>query len=161
MEQGRKTGSVYGSLVIEFIAAACAVLFFYAATSKLLDYELSRRQMLNQVFPVVVAKILVWAVPVAELIIAGLLLYKPTRLKGFYAFTGLMLAFTLYIAVAMSGVFGRTPCSCGGILRHMGYWIHLVFNLFFVGVAIVGIVLDTKRRRLFKHHVISTLGETS
>lgn len=133
---------------INLIAGICALLFFYAAASKLMDYELSKRQMLNQVFPVALAKVLVWAVPVVELLIAPALLYQPLRLKGFYAFTGLMLAFTLYIAVAMSGVFGRIPCSCGGVIRHMGYWMHLGFNLVFIVLAIIGIVLDRKLSRL-------------
>jgi putative oxidoreductase len=130
------------AVVVERIAGVCALLFFYAAVSKLMDYEKSKREMLNQVFPVAIAQVLVWAVPLIELVIVFLLLYRPVRLKALYATAALLAAFTLYIAITMSGVFGRIPCSCGGILRHMSYWVHLGFNLIFIVLAVLGIALE-------------------
>lgn len=37
--------------LLKIISGLLAALFFYAALSKLLDYEKSRQEMLNQVFP--------------------------------------------------------------------------------------------------------------
>jgi len=124
------------------LAAMLAMLFTYASVSKLSDYERSKKEMLNQVFPKPVALHLSWMVPVAELITTGLLLFKATRLHGFYCSLLLMFSFSVYIAIAMTGGFAKIPCSCGGILKHMGYGSHLVFNLFFTAAALAGIILD-------------------
>jgi hypothetical protein len=126
-----------------FITTVLALLFFYAAFIKLINYHESRQQMLNQVFSKAVALLLTWLVPVAELIIMGLLLIRQTRLKGLYASALLLLAFTIYIIVAMSGVFGHIPCSCGGVLENMSYQNHIWFNLFFMVLAVSGIALET------------------
>lgn len=126
----------------KIIAGLIAALFFYAAISKLIDIDLSRREMRNQVFPKAIADILLWAVPSIELSLAFLLLYLPLRLKALYGSAILLTLFTLYIAVTMTGVFGRVPCSCGGILKHMSYGVHSIFNLFFIGLALWGIELE-------------------
>ena len=124
------------------ISAVLALMFFYAAYSKLLDYDTSRQEMLNQVFSRPVALVLVFLVPMSELLIVALLLFSSTRLWGLYGSLILLTAFSLYISISMSGVFGRVPCSCGGILKHMGYWTHLAFNFFFIVLAIMGIALE-------------------
>lgn len=124
------------------ISAVLALMFFYAAYSKLLDYDTSRQEMLNQVFPRPVAMELTWMVPCIELLIVLALLFNSSRLIALYASAILLTAFSLYISISMSGVFGRVPCSCGGILKHMGYWTHLAFNVFFIVLAVLGIALE-------------------
>lgn len=119
-----------------------ALMFFYAAFSKLLDYDKSRQEMLNQVFPRAVALVLTWLVPLLELVLVDLLLFRSTRLWGFYASAVLLILFSVYISVTMTGLFGRIPCSCGGILKHMSYWTHLGFNGFFIVMAVLGIALE-------------------
>jgi putative oxidoreductase len=128
--------------VVEICAGVLALLFFYAATSKLMNYERSKVEMFKQIFPRNIAEVLVWAVPVTELLIMLGLLFNVSRLKALYASALLLTAFTLYIAITMSGVFGRIPCSCGGILKHMSYWVHLGFNLIFIVLAVLGIALE-------------------
>jgi len=130
--------------IVQLLATAIALLFFYAAISKLLDYTQSRQQMLAQVFPRFIALQLVWAVPVAELLIVFGLLFNPARLKSLYASLVLLTLFTIYIAAAMTGVFGRIPCSCGGILSGLGYWDHLLFNFFFILLAVVAIAFEKR-----------------
>lgn len=123
------------------IAGLLAAMFFYAAISKLSDFETSKQEMINQVFSRPVALQLVWLVPLTELIICGLLLFNRTQLAGLYASFLLMGIFSIYISITMSGVFDEIPCSCGGILKDMGYGTHLVFNLFFLCVALLGITV--------------------
>ncbi|SDL11367.1 Methylamine utilisation protein MauE [Pedobacter sp. ok626] len=129
--------------ILKLLSGIIALLFFYAAVSKLVDFEKSKHEMLNQVFSQDIALLLVWLVPVIELGIVGLLLVNAARLKGFYAALILLCVFSIYIAVTMTGAFGRIPCSCGGILNHMGYWTHLIFNLLFIGFAMLGIALQS------------------
>lgn len=123
------------------LAGTIGIMFFYAAFSKLYHYENNKRNMLRQVFPVVIALRLAWIIPLIELIICGLLLFKNTQVLGFYASACAMSVFSLYISISMTGIFGSIPCSCGGILRKMSYWYHLIFNLFFLAMSILGIKL--------------------
>lgn len=125
--------------LIDICTFLLVLMFTYAASSKLLDYDNSKLSMMKQLIPAGTAPTLTWLVPVTELAIVGLLLFKQTRLIGLWAAGILMFAFSAYIAVAMSGLFGRRPCACGGIISQLGYWGHLVFNLAFVGVAVMGI----------------------
>ncbi|RYD96815.1 MAG: hypothetical protein EOP54_12740 [Sphingobacteriales bacterium] len=131
----------YPHTFIQFATAALATLFCYAAMSKLLNYEQSEQEMLNQVFPQSVAIVLTWLVPSVELLVTMLLLIKTTQHIGLWVAALLLLAFSVYISVVMTGAFGRVPCSCGGILKSMSYGTHLVFNLFFMFLAIGALIL--------------------
>lgn len=128
--------------ILNGISVLLALMFFYAAYSKLIDYDKSRQEMLNQVFPRAVAMVLLFLVPITELLIVVLLLFRHSRRWGLYGSLILLVAFSVYISVSMSGVFGRVPCSCGGILKHMGYWTHLAFNVFFIVLVVLGIALE-------------------
>lgn len=142
-------------IILQGIATVIALLFCYAALSKLTDFTQSKSEMLNQVFPESIALILVWVIPVLEIFIVAILLYKPLRLTGFYASLILLALFTIYIAITMTRVFGRIPCSCGGILKHMSYSVHLIFNIFFLLLALTGILL--KRKMINNSHLTNRM----
>lgn len=129
---------------LKLLAALIAAMFFYASLSKLSDYALNLYQMKSQIFPVWMAMILAWLIPVIELFVALGLLFRPIRLRAFYAAFALLLLFSIYIVIAMSGAFGRIPCSCGGILKNMTYWNHLIFNLTFMFLAVLGIAIEQR-----------------
>ena len=124
------------------------LLWVYAAGSKLLDYKTSRQQMLNQVFPDFIGHILAWAVPLVELLAAGLLMSNRTLIAGLNLSLFLLLQFTIYISVVMTGLFGRIPCSCGGILEEMTWGQHLMFNLLFLILNLIALLYTIKERRL-------------
>ena len=127
--------------IIQLISGLIAALFFYAAMSKLMGYEKSQWEMKNQIFSSSIASVLTWLIPATEIIMAIFLLFFNTRKKALWASLFLLSGFTLYIAIVMTGVFGRVPCSCGGILKNMGYGMHILFNLCFIALAIWGIAL--------------------
>lgn len=129
---------------ITIISTLFILLWSYAAFSKLAVLEISRSEMLNQVFPIWVAEILYWLVPTIELGICLLLIFSRTRVAGLYASLILMSSFSIYIALSMTGIFGRIPCNCGGILSNMSYGTHLIFNLLFVILAAIGITKVNK-----------------
>lgn len=133
----------FSNYLIQGITAALILLWVYAAGSKLLNFEQSRMQMLNQVFSHQIANILVWAVPFSELLVSSLLIFIKTRLAGLYASLLLLVSFTVYIGLVMNNVFGRIPCSCGGILSKMTWEQHLVFNMVFILVTSTAILLST------------------
>ena len=130
--------------ILNFLAASLIGLFFYAAFSQLLNFEDTRRSMLNQVFPAFIAHILAYLIPLLELIVTALMIFVSTRWIGFYASAFLLLLFSAYILITMSGVFGRIPCSCGGLLRSQSYWPQLLMNILFLFLAVIGIYLEHK-----------------
>lgn len=138
--------------ILLLISGLIAALFFYAAFSKLMDYDKSRWEMRNQIFPLAIANLLTWLVPAIEITLSFLLLFPNTRKIALWASILLLTTFTLYIAIVMTGAFGRIPCSCGGILKNMSYGTHLIFNLFFVALALLGLAIENGRisyNRLF------------
>jgi putative oxidoreductase len=124
---------------IKIICALLVFLFVYAAVSKLANFAGFRVDMYNQPLPAFAKPILIWAVPIIELIIAALLIFDATRLAGLYASFALTVAFTFYTAVVLLHFFKYIPCSCGGIIKNLSWSQHLVFNLFFVLMALIGI----------------------
>ncbi|MFA6082773.1 MauE/DoxX family redox-associated membrane protein [Mucilaginibacter sp.] len=130
--------------VIEFFLI---LLWVYAALSKLLTFEEFKGQMHNQTFPLWVANTLIYALPEVELIAAASLVFDKTRLAGLIISFILMALFTGYISLVLLGYWERFPCSCGGILKHMGWKTHLIFNISVLALISIAIKLFTKERR--------------
>jgi hypothetical protein len=123
------------------------LLFVYTATGKLLRHDLFRFQLNGYPWIAAFAGWLAWSVPAIELIITVLLVSTRARNLGFYASFGLLLLFTGYL-VTMLGTQRHLPCACGGVLRQLTWRQHVVFNLFFLAISTIGIVLN-KRTHTF------------
>lgn len=140
--------SISGSrTVLNSIVYLLIVLWVYAAISKLIDFDQNRNAMLQQVFPVFIAEILAWAVPLTELAAASLLVASTTRVAGLYISFSLLLLFSIYILTVVIGYFGRVPCSCGGILEEMSWGQHLAFNILFIFLNFLALKFTIKERR--------------
>lgn len=133
-------------IVLEILSSLLILLFVYTSVSKWLDFNRFVGEMNNQPFPNWITPILVWTLPAAEVIIAALLMFEKTQLSGFRASLVLMLLFTVYTLFVLLNIFDRVPCSCGGVIENLSWGQHLVFNLFFVGVALAGIILKRKEK---------------
>jgi len=57
-----------------------------------------------------------------------------------------MTLFTLYVAFALSGVFGEIPCSCAGLISAMHWKGHLVFNIIFLIISLLGVYIQKLTR---------------
>jgi putative oxidoreductase len=86
---------------------------------------------------------LAWAIPLAEIVIAVALIIGKTRKTGLYGSLGLMTLFTIYVIYVMSFK-AKWPCSCGGMIRDLTWPQHLVFNLFFVAISVIGLWIMKK-----------------
>lgn len=128
-------------LILEIVSALLILLFSYAALSKLLQYDSFKFQLHKSPFVTDMSGWIAWSLPVSELIISLMLLFKTTRMIGFYASFFLMLVFTGYI-YAMLNFSPFVPCSCGGVLSRMSWEQHFYFNLLFTGISFAGIVLQ-------------------
>jgi len=135
---------------IQIICTLLVFLFVYAAISKLTDFAGFTEDMYNQPLPHFLKSILIWAVPAAELMIAGLLIFDATRLAGLYASLVLMAAFTFYTVVVLVHFFKYIPCSCGGIIKNLSWPQHLLLNVFFLLITVVAIFMYPLKRENYK-----------
>jgi len=125
--------------LVKLIAIALAVLLAYAAVDKLEHYTLFSLQ-LNR-FPISIPVIheQAWIVPVAELIIALLLLLPFSRLKALFASLFLLGMYTLYLTCMLDSRFYLT-CKCGEPFQALSLKMHILVTLvcvLFTGVAVV------------------------
>jgi len=129
----------------QILIYSCTLLVFlwiYTAFSKLVDLKDFKHQLANQTFGKRTATLLLWFIPSSEITAAVLLLFRKTRFVGLMLSALLMLLFTAYIALVLLGYYDRTPCSCGGVLKAMGWQMHLWFNVLFLTLSALGIYLN-------------------
>jgi putative oxidoreductase len=120
------------------------LLFVYAAASKLIDFNHFRGELYNQTFPHAWAGILLYLLPATELAAAALIIYPKTTTCGLALSLWLLIVFTGYIVLVQAHFWSRVPCSCGGILSHLSWTVHLYFNLFFILVNGIALIPATK-----------------
>lgn len=132
--------------VVEIICNLFILLFVYTAISKWVDHR-SFQNVIRQ-SPLIgsFANVIVWLLPLTELIIASLLFFWPTRQIGLYAALGLMILFTLYIGYMLL-FSSHLPCSCGGVLKYLNWRSHLFFNLGWILLAAIGLRLNRDKEK--------------
>jgi putative oxidoreductase len=130
--------------IITTICGLLILLFTYASFSKLVDMKSSIGQMNNQPMPNWMTPYLAWSIPIIEILIATALMFDQTRKLGLWASLILMTTFTIYVSLAVFNVFDKVPCSCGGVLKDLGWTEHLFFNIFFTCISLFGIYLMKK-----------------
>ncbi|OMP75091.1 MauE/DoxX family redox-associated membrane protein [[Flexibacter] sp. ATCC 35208] len=134
--------------IVDLITCLFILLFTYAAVSKLADVQNFKTQISQSPLLTPFGAIIMWAIPTIEFIIVGLLLFNKTRMTGLYFSYGLMVIFTMYI-IAITRFSTFIPCSCGGILQQMTWNQHLFFNLIFVVLGIISVLIYHPRNTAF------------
>lgn len=127
-------------------------LFVYAAISKILDFENFQTQIGQSPLLSAYASIISYLVIITEIVFSILLAIPKYRTIGLYLSVGLMTAFTTYIVLILN-FSSFIPCSCGGVLEKLGWTEHLIFNLFFVVIGIIAILMN----KLNKTNVVTLL----
>ncbi len=140
-------------VVLECIAALLILLFLYASVSKFLDFKRFIEEIDNQPLPNSWTPFIVWSVPFLEIGISAAVAFEYTRLLGFYASLILMTLFTIYSILILTHFFPYIPCSCGGVIRKLTWPQHLVLNLFYVALSVLGLILQ--RSKHFKPILIT------
>ncbi len=133
-------------IALEIICFLFIFLFTYAAVMKLMDVEKFTVQIGQSPLLTNFAELVAWVVPSIELLIAGMLAFPRVRSIGLYMAFSLMVMFTAYI-VAILQFSEKIPCACGGVLDSMGWKEHLIFNIGFVVLGLIGIILHTPLHR--------------
>ena len=132
------------TMIIEIICALFIILFVYAALTKLLDYEKFRIQIGQSPLLTAFAGWIAWIVPVTEFLISVMLVFARLRLVGLYAAFSLMVMFTTYIICILT-LSLYIPCSCGGVLEKLGWKEHLIFNIVFIILAAVAVLISYRK----------------
>jgi putative oxidoreductase len=140
-------------VMLECIVALLIMLFLYASISKFLDFKTFIDQMNNQPLPNSWTPFLVWAIPGLEIAISLSLLFEYTRLLGLYASLILMILFTVYTGIILLHFFPYIPCSCGGVIQKLTWTQHLILNLSYVSLSLLGIILQ---RRHYTNQIFIT-----
>ncbi len=125
-------------VLTEIICLLFILLFVYAAVAKLLDFERFKVQIAQSPLLTDFSGFVAVFIPVLEIAVAVLLAVPKYRLAGLLCSFGLMVMFTTYI-ISILQFSEHIPCACGGVLQNLGWSEHLIFNLFFTLVAIVGV----------------------
>lgn len=137
----------YSTIIAETCSALLILLFVYTGVSKFMDVQ--RFRIVVSQSPLIGdhARIVSFILPIAELATAALLFFPVTRKWGLIASFSLMLLFTIYVGY-MIAFTPHLPCSCGGVIKKLSWREHLVFNLFFTGIAAAGLWFDKKNKIL-------------
>lgn len=132
--------------LLSIICFCLIFLFVYASVSKLVDLKGFRHDINNQPFPNEWTVFLVITIPGIELVTVTSLIFEKTRRLGLYLSALLMSTFTLYTILILLRVFKYVPCSCGGVLKLLTWPQHLVFNLLFVIISIIGLRIENRTK---------------
>ena len=136
------------------------LLFLYAAISKLLDFETFTVQLAQSPLLSAYAGVIAWAVPSLEILIAVLLTIPKYRIPALYAAFTLMVMFTAYIYIILN-FSDFIPCSCGGVLEKLSWTQHLIFNIVFIilaGVAVLVTSWYSSKKTLFLLAALAIFG---
>lgn len=145
----------FRKIIVEAIVYLFVLLFVYAAGTKLIHFNAFFEQLTQSPILAGRASQLAWLIPAAEIIISGLILFPVTRLLGLYGCFSMMVVFTAYI-VSVLTFKEELPCACGGVIEALSWREHLIFNIGFVVLALVGIYLLTtinQNKTVYNHQI--------
>lgn len=137
--------SKYKNALLEGICFLYILLFVYAALNKFLVFDEFKIQIGQSPVLTAYAGWLAWVVPSLEILISVLLVIPRFRLLALHAAFALMVMFTTYIVIILN-FSDYIPCSCGGVLEKLGWTEHLIFNIGFVVLAFIGILILSKSK---------------
>lgn len=135
----KKRGLIINTVFFLFIT-----MFAYAAASKWMMFNVFVFQINKQPFNDKYTPLLVWGIPLSEIIVSLMMMLDNTRVLALKIATAMMILFTGYIILIKLNFFGKIPCACGGAIAALSWTQHLFFNLFFVLAGILAIFLIRK-----------------
>ena len=133
---------------MEVLAALFILLFTYTAISKIIEHKLFVNALYHSPLLSRFNQPISFAIPGIELITSILLFNPAFRKTGFTVSFILMAIFTCYVAY-MILFEPNLPCSCGGVIAKLTWMQHLIFNILFSLLALLGRSLYKKEQLLF------------
>ncbi len=132
--------------ILYFIRYLLVLLFVYTAYHKLIDLnEFEVTLYKSELIMDSLRPFLKYFVPLFELLVALLMLFNKTFLKGLYLSLITLVIFTIYF-VALNNFSFNKGCSCGGIFNKLEYSDHLIINFIFIALNSIAIVITKKSK---------------
>lgn len=129
--------------IVLAICLACIFLFLTSAYGKVTEHQRFVRGLSKVSFIGSGASFLGWLVPLAEILVAILLMIPKTCRFGLQVFTAFMAIFTLYIGGMMLWA-DKLPCHCNLFIEKLSWGQHLFFNTGFIALGILALGLSKK-----------------
>ena len=133
-------------ILIEIISVLLICLFVYTGISKLNEHNNFQGVLSQSPLIGAMSNFLSWLIPILELFTALLLFFPFARKWGLFISLILMTIFTLYVFYMIVFI-PHLPCSCGGVIKLLTWKEHLLFNIFFSVIALLGISLYKKTQQ--------------
>jgi hypothetical protein len=131
----------FKSALITLAANLFVLLFVYTAVSKFLSFKLFELTLSHSPLISNYSSIIALLLPIIELVVACLLVFGKSKRLGLFVALILMIVFTAYILYMLLFV-PNLPCSCGGVLKSMTWTQHLIFNIAFLCLALLSVIID-------------------
>ena len=131
--------------LLKYATGLIALLWFYAAINKLLDFQSFIQAMHKQPLIRSLQVLLIYGLPPAEMLTGILLIVRKTILSGLCISAILLVVFTVYTGLILLRFFHRVPCACGGLIGHMGWSFHLWFNIAFLALTLISIMIGKRK----------------
>ena len=133
-------------IALEGIISLLILLYLYTGLTQLLAFKFFHGNIFNQPTFQWSKPLLVYLIPGAQLLIAAGLFFEKTRKLALWSSLGLLTIFTVYIILIIMNALARVPCTCGGVISSFTWPQHLMFNILFLILNAVALVL---RKKLF------------
>jgi putative oxidoreductase len=132
-----------------FTISILVILFAYSGMVKYADYNGFTSAMYNQPFSQSLTQLLIYTLPVTELITAALLVFNRTRLAGIILALLQMIVFTVYTIMVLLNYYDAVPCPCGGFIQDLSWQQHLFLNVSLSCLCLIALALH--RFIIIKH----------
>lgn len=139
VEPGSRTERLRSEWMTFILGLILMIMWFNVGIDKYFHWETHYRAFLNQPLPKDWAIYLAYLLPFLELLLGLLLFFPKSRWFGFLCSSILLSSFSTYVGLVWIGAFPVVPCSCAGLFRRLLWGEHLLVNLAFLLISLIGI----------------------
>ena len=139
--------------IITLLTILLLLLWIPVSLDKIVKFDAFRLGILMQPLSHPVAYLVIYSLPVLEILTVFLLVVNRYRRWGFRLSSLLMAAFTAYIGLALLGAWEKLPCGCGSVISGMSWQQHFWFNLFFLIISLYGWYISTHSTNEVKREI--------
>lgn len=139
--KSKKEKKSWQEITLEAIAILLIALFGLTAFDKALRFERFYRELGKSPFLMDYALMVAIGTPLVETIVAIMLSVDKWRLKALHVSVFLMSLFTAYIYMLVNYSYFKS-CLCSAAIESLSWKEHLIFNIVFLVLAIIGVILQ-------------------
>jgi hypothetical protein len=130
------------NITAQLICMSIVILLTESSLEKLSHFSVFRMQLKQSPWILISANSLLWAwtIPMAELILSGLMLQVKTRILGCLGATVLFTSFLLYMLWIWS-LHKNLACGCNAFIEKLSIAQHVFVNIMLVILSVMGVFI--------------------